>query len=67
MYVVVEHRDRVRGNYHRAQVKNIQPATETMTVNLIDWGFEATIPWNKSRILTENLTKLETQVKYPHE
>ncbi|XP_074033525.1 RING finger protein 17 isoform X2 [Leptinotarsa decemlineata] len=60
-YVVVEHKDPIRGNWHRALVKKTDMNTETVHVMLVDWGLNAVVSWNSVRLLSESFTKLESQ------
>lgn len=61
-YVVVEHRDPVRGNWHRAYIKHVDMINETANVYCVDWGINLTIPFNKVRMLAEQFIRLESQV-----
>nr|XP_023027406.1 RING finger protein 17-like [Leptinotarsa decemlineata] len=60
-YVVVEHKDPIRGNWHRALVKKTDMNTETVHVMLVDWGLNAVVSWSSVRLLSESFTKLESQ------
>lgn len=60
--MVVEHRDPVRGNWHRALVKRVDMLHGKVHLLLVDWGNVVVVPWSNLRILTENFTRLESQV-----
>ncbi|XP_018575027.1 RING finger protein 17 isoform X2 [Anoplophora glabripennis] len=68
-YVVVEHKDLVRGNWHRALIKKVDIINGKAHVLLVDWGNTVIVPWSSLRLLTDHFTRLESQavlVKLAH-
>ncbi|XP_060527400.1 RING finger protein 17 [Cylas formicarius] len=68
-YVLVEYRDPVRSNWHRAYIKQIDCNGNQAHVNLLDWGLTVIVSMANIRPLQEAFTKLECQavvVKMAH-
>ncbi|CAH1134389.1 unnamed protein product [Ceutorhynchus assimilis] len=61
-YAIVEYKDSIRSNWHRALIKNVDLKTNKVQAMLVDWGLNVFVPTSKIRPLIETFTKLETQV-----
>lgn len=59
---MVEHKDNIRSNFHRAFIKSVDLNSDTVQVLLVDWGVNVAVPSNNIRPLEETFTKLESQV-----
>ncbi|KAJ8921526.1 hypothetical protein NQ315_003144, partial [Exocentrus adspersus] len=60
-YAVVEYRDPIRGNWHRAFVKKVDMLQTRAHVLLVDWGTTVVVPWASMRVLKDSFTRLESQ------
>lgn len=63
-FVVVEHKDPIRGNIHRALVKKFDINSGHLSVYCIDWGINVTVSLDNIKMLTEEFTKLESQAVF---
>lgn len=62
-YVMVEHKDSIRSNWHRAFIKSVDLNSDTVQVLLVDWGVNVAVPSSNIKPLEETFTKLESQVR----
>ncbi|XP_030759093.1 RING finger protein 17 isoform X2 [Sitophilus oryzae] len=60
-YVMVEHKDPVRSNYHRAFIKSADLLNDKVYVQLVDWGVSVVVGSAQIKPLPQNLTRLECQ------